>query len=80
VKLKTVKREDARVYGLPCRDCMHYIGPQINRAKNITSAFTIRPCPTVLIRWRWSRPSLRRLFPVHMRETTDMPIHGGQLS
>ncbi len=36
MKLKTVKREDARVYGLPCRDCMHYIGPQINRAKNIT--------------------------------------------
>lgn len=43
MKLKTVKREDARVYNLPGRDWLHYIGPETSEAKNITVGYAVFP-------------------------------------
>lgn len=43
MELKAVKREEARVYNLPGRDWLHYIGPEINDAKNITVGYSEFP-------------------------------------
>ncbi len=43
MELKAVGREQARVYHLPGRDWLHYIGPEINGAENITVGFSEFP-------------------------------------
>jgi oxalate decarboxylase/phosphoglucose isomerase-like protein (cupin superfamily) len=43
MELKTVKREEARVFNLPGRDWFHYIGPEVNGAKNITVGYAVFP-------------------------------------
>ena len=41
--LRAVRREESRVYHLPGRDWYHYVGPEINDAKNITVGFSVFP-------------------------------------
>lgn len=43
MELKAVKRDEARAYNLPGRDWLHYIGPEINGAKNLTVGFSEFP-------------------------------------
>lgn len=43
MRLRAVKREEARVYDLPGREWFHYIGPEINGAQNITVGFSVFP-------------------------------------
>jgi len=43
VELRAVKREEAKVFNLPGRDWLHYIGPEINGAKNITVGYSVFP-------------------------------------
>ncbi len=43
MELKAVTKEEARVYHLPGRDWLHYIGPEINGAKNITVGYSEFP-------------------------------------
>ena len=41
--LKAVKKDQAEVFELPGRSWLHYIGPSINGAKNITVGFSEFP-------------------------------------
>lgn len=41
MELRAVKREEAQVYKLPGRDWLHYIGPEISDAKNLTIGFSV---------------------------------------
>jgi hypothetical protein len=43
VGLKVVKREEARIFNLPGRDWLHYIGPETSGAKNITVGYSVFP-------------------------------------
>ena len=43
MKLKAVKREEAEVFNLPGRDWLHYIGPTVNGAQNITVGYAEFP-------------------------------------
>lgn len=43
MKLTAVKREEARVFNLPGRDWLHYIGPEINGSRNLTIGFSVFP-------------------------------------
>lgn len=43
MKLKAVKREDARVFDLPGRQWLHYVGPETTGAKNITVGYSVFP-------------------------------------
>lgn len=43
MELRAVTRKEARVYKLPGRDWLHYIGPEINGAQNLTVGFSVFP-------------------------------------
>ncbi len=43
MKLTAVTREDARVFNLPGRDWLHYVGPELNGAQNLTIGFSVFP-------------------------------------
>jgi len=43
VELRAVTRAEARVFKLPGRDWLHYIGPEINGSKNLTVGFSVFP-------------------------------------
>ncbi|HDH26884.1 MAG TPA: cupin domain-containing protein [Actinobacteria bacterium] len=43
VKLKAVTRKEARVFDLPGRDWLHYIGPEIGDARNLTVGYSVFP-------------------------------------
>jgi mannose-6-phosphate isomerase-like protein (cupin superfamily) len=43
VELRAVTRDEARVYELPGRDWIHYIGPEINGAQNLTIGYSVFP-------------------------------------
>lgn len=43
MELRTVTREQAKVYELPGRDWYHYIGPEINGAKYLTIGYSVFP-------------------------------------
>lgn len=40
---RAVRREDAHVYELPGRDWLHYVGPELNEAQNLTVGFAVFP-------------------------------------
>ncbi|HEX9642642.1 MAG TPA: cupin domain-containing protein [Acidimicrobiia bacterium] len=41
--LKAVRKEEARVVHLPGRDWLHYIGPEVSDAANLTVGYAVFP-------------------------------------
>lgn len=43
MELKAVTRDQARVYELPGREWLHYVGPEITGTRNLTVGYSVFP-------------------------------------